>query len=49
MAPGERTGHYRVGVNTVFGETISAEDYAVAIVDEIERPRARHDRIAVAY
>jgi len=49
MAPGERTGRYRVGVNAVFGETISAEDYAVAIVDEIEQPRARHDRIAVAY
>ncbi|MBA2698776.1 MAG: NAD(P)H-binding protein [Nocardioidaceae bacterium] len=49
IAPGERTGTYRVGVNAVFGEMISAEDYAVAIVDEIELPRARHARIAVAY
>ncbi len=49
IAPGERTGNYRVGVNAVFGEMISAEDYAVAIVDEIEQPRARHARIAVAY
>lgn len=48
MAPGQRTGHYRVGVNIVFGETISVEDYAMAIVDEIEQPRARHDQIAVA-
>lgn len=49
IAPGERTGRYRVGVNTVFGETISAEDYAVAVIDEIEQPRARHGRIAVAH
>ncbi len=48
IAPGERTGRYRVGVNAVFGDTISAEDYAVAIIDEIEQPRARHSRIAVA-
>lgn len=49
IGPGERTGHYRVGVNAVFGETISAEDYAVAILDELEQPRARHDQIAIAY
>ncbi len=49
IAPGERTGQYRVGMNTVFGETITVEDFAVAIIDEIEQPRARHGRIAVAH
>jgi len=49
IALGERTGSYRVGVNAVFGDTISAEDFAVAIVDELEQPRAHHDRIAIAH
>jgi putative NADH-flavin reductase len=38
IAPGERTGHYLVGDDSVVGGFISAEDYAVALVDEIETP-----------
>lgn len=49
LSPGERSGHYRVGVNTPVGDWISAEDFAVAIVDEVERPRARRERFTVAH
>jgi putative NADH-flavin reductase len=43
IQPGERTGDYRTGTEQLVvnadGESfISAEDYAVALVDEIERP-----------
>ena len=48
IGPGERTGRYRVGVNTPVGDTISVADFAVAVVDEIERARARRDRFTVA-
>ncbi len=54
IAPGERTGHYRVGFDQLLvddrGESqISAEDFAVAVVDEIEHPRHVRQRITVAY
>lgn len=39
IAPGERTGVYRTGDDSPAGDTVSAEDYAVALVDEIELPR----------
>ena len=45
---GERTGTYRVELDTPAGESISAEDYAVALVDEIERPAHRRARFTVA-
>ena len=48
IAPGERTGRYVVGDDTVVGETISAEDYAVALVDEIENPAHTGRRFTVA-
>lgn len=45
--PGERTGKFRLGtkelISNAKGESrISLEDYAIALVDEIERPR--HER-----
>jgi putative NADH-flavin reductase len=47
FAPGERTGKYRLGtedlVSTEAGSSISMEDYAIAIADEIEKPR--HERM----
>jgi putative NADH-flavin reductase len=51
---GERKGSYRTGLdNPVFNEKgrsiISAEDLAVAIVDEIEEPRFIGRRFTVAY
>jgi putative NADH-flavin reductase len=43
IAPGERTGAYKTGADSPAGESISAEDYAVALLDEIEKP-AHHCR-----
>ncbi|HET6232903.1 MAG TPA: NAD(P)-dependent oxidoreductase [Longimicrobiaceae bacterium] len=54
IEPGERTGEFRVGGDQLLtdgnGESrISAEDYAVAIVDELENGRFVRERIGVAY
>jgi putative NADH-flavin reductase len=54
IAPAERTGRYRLGgdqlVVDAAGESrISAEDYAVAFIDEVERPRHIRQRFTVAY
>ncbi len=54
LAPGERTGKYRVGGDQFMtdsnGESrISLEDYAVAMLDEIERPQHHRKRFSVAY
>ena len=43
LEPGERTGRYRRGTDTLLTDThgrswISAEDLAVAVLDELERP-----------
>jgi putative NADH-flavin reductase len=46
--PGHRTGHYRVGSDMLLGNHISAEDYAVAVLDEIERPQHRREQFAVS-
>ncbi|MEU1405456.1 NAD(P)H-binding protein [Streptomyces sp. NPDC005728] len=48
LAPGERTGHYRRGTDTLLtsgdGRSwISAEDLAVAVVDELDTPG--HERL----
>lgn len=54
LAPGERTGAYRVALDQLLtndkGESrISAEDYAGALLDEIEAPRFVRQRFTVAY
>lgn len=54
LEPGERTGRYRVGGNRLLtdeaGESrISLEDYAVAMLDEAERPQHHRARFSVAY
>jgi putative NADH-flavin reductase len=54
IAPGERTGTYRTGTNQLVaneqGESrISAEDYAVAMIDELENPQYIRKRFTVAY
>lgn len=54
IAPGKRTGQFRVGGDQLLtdaqGEShISAEDYAVAVLDEIEKPQHIRQRITVAY
>jgi hypothetical protein len=48
IAPGERTGSYTLGLDSPAGEHISAEDYAVAMLDEIERPAHRQQRFTAA-
>jgi len=54
IAPGARTGSYRVGgdqllVNADGESKISAEDYAAAILDEVETPSHPNQRITVGY
>ncbi len=54
IAPGERTGHFRIGTNQLLtderGESrISAEDFAMALLDEVEQPRFVRQRFTVAY
>lgn len=54
IAAGERTGHYRVGKDQLLkdekGESkISTQDYAVAMLDELEHPQHIRERFTVAY
>lgn len=48
IQPGERTGVYVPGTDSPVGDWISAEDYAVAMLDEIERPVHRRARFTAA-
>ncbi|MCU1285084.1 MAG: NAD-dependent epimerase/dehydratase [Acidobacteriales bacterium] len=52
--PGERTGKFRLGTNELIsnekGESrISMEDYAIALVDELEKPAHRKQRFSIGY
>ena len=54
IAPGDRTGHYRVGKDQILknekGESrISTQDYAVAMLDELENPQHSRQRFTVGY
>jgi uncharacterized protein len=54
IQPGERTGKFRLGgtqlVTDAKGESrISAEDYAIALVDELEKPQHLRQQFTVAY
>lgn len=53
FVPGERTGVFRLGGNQLLthegGSSISFEDYAVALVDELERPAHSRERFTVGY
>ncbi|WP_411145562.1 NAD(P)-dependent oxidoreductase [Streptomyces sp. x-80] len=54
IAPGERTGSYRTATEDLVtaadgSSRISAEDYAVAVLDEIEQPRHLGERFTVGY
>ncbi|RZU63088.1 NAD(P)-dependent oxidoreductase [Zhihengliuella halotolerans] len=54
IAPGERTGRYRTSLDELLTDAagnsyISVEDYAVAVLDEIETPAHSRQRFAVAY
>lgn len=54
IAPGERTGTFRTGANNLIADasgnsSISAEDYAIAFVDELEQGRFIRQLATVAY
>lgn len=48
IAPGVRTGEYRTELNTVAGFFVSAEDFAVALVDEAEKAEHVGERFTAA-
>ena len=52
--PGERTGKFRIGNDALLtdaagGSRITMEDYAIALVDEIESPKHSRARFTVGY
>lgn len=53
FVPGERTGQFRIGkdqlLTTDKGSSISFEDYAIALVDELEKPQHSRQRFTVGY
>lgn len=54
IEPGERTGKFRLGGDEIVRDAtgvsrISIEDYAVALVDEIEKPRFVNKRFTIGY
>ncbi|MBC2779120.1 NAD(P)-dependent oxidoreductase [Parasphingopyxis marina] len=54
FGPGERTGKFRLGKDALLtaedGKShISYEDYAVALLDEIEKPQHSRERFTVGY
>lgn len=48
IGPGGRTGTYRIGHDSPVGDWVSVEDFAVAVLDELEVPRYRRTHINVA-
>jgi uncharacterized protein len=54
IGPGERTGKFRLGgdqliIGTDGKSAISYDDYAIALVDEVERPRHIRARFTIGY
>ena len=54
IQPGERTGKFRLGTDQLLVDekgdsSISAEDYAIALVDELEKPAHGRRRFTVGY
>jgi putative NADH-flavin reductase len=52
--PGERTGKFRIGGDQLLADAagasrITMEDYAIALVDEIESPKHARQRFTVGY
>ena len=48
IAPGRRTGSYTQGTDSPAGGFVSSQDFAVAILDEIETPAHENRRLTVA-
>lgn len=53
FVPGERTGKFRLGTDQLLtnekGSSISFEDYAIALIDELEDPKHSRRRFTVGY
>lgn len=54
IAPGERTGKFRLGKDDLIVDAegksnISVEDYAVAMIDELEIPAHHQERFTIGY
>ena len=54
ISPGTRTGKYRLGTTTLLSDAkgdskISAEDFADALVNELEKPAHRRSQMTIAY
>jgi putative NADH-flavin reductase len=54
IQPGERTGKFRLGKDALVSDdkgnsSISAEDYSVALVDEVEQGRHTKQRFTIGY
>lgn len=48
IAPGARTGQYVTALDTPAGGFVSTQDFAVAVVDEVQRPAYQGARFTVA-
>lgn len=54
LEPGKRTGKFRLGKDDLIVDEngishISVEDYAVAMVDELENPKYHYERFTIGY
>lgn len=54
LEPGKRTGKFRLGKDDLIVDKngishISVEDYAVAMVDELENPKHHYERFTIGY
>ena len=54
LFPGQRTGNFRFGTDQVLKDAngqsrISTQDYAMAMIDEVERPAHVRQRFTVGY
>jgi putative NADH-flavin reductase len=54
FVPGERTGKFRLGKDALIANEqgdsrISLEDYAIALVDELETPKHERERFTIGY
>jgi putative NADH-flavin reductase len=54
FVPGERTGKFRLGTHQLIANEqgdsrISLEDYAIALVDELEKPQFERARFTIGY
>ncbi|SPP66752.1 NAD(P)-dependent oxidoreductase [Nitrospira lenta] len=54
LSPGQRTGRFRLGKDQLLTDAngkshISTQDYAMAMIDEVEKPMHRRQRFTVGY